>query len=612
MAARLVQNIFDDYLSCPICFMKFSEPRKLPCDHTFCTDCIQKHIDNSLRQRSDFLYFNCPLCRTEISQPRRTVDVNCWATYFPVDNLIQDLLGTLSIHERQLTSQQGSSEKQSLHNKCKVHLKNDLDVFCLHHLSLICSKCAKIDHSSRKCEIFNFEEAHKKVKPRVEDLRKQLYKQALKVRTCGQVDEEFHRQRTKALKDVDNLEDILEKFHERCAQQLAIQRRDIEKLNREHIEERKDFYSLAVSLLETENKVENLYETADKKVVLSELSFITKQVEENDDVLRRLSSTVSISNVSFTINKELHGFLNSFTVVGFVDESSSSSILDDFKLHPDQPKLPSSLKGILNRRESGQAMGQTGGKLTTKLKFSGKLPQEERCWLIKILALPDSSICVLDKENASLKRFSSRGEHITKLSLVDIPYSMALLKPSNEIVITKPEKEILEFVTTDSNHLSVRKYIHTHKKYFGICQVSAQAMAVSSWSQRCVDIIDEHGLVLTTISEDFEIPDMLCCNGNAEITVIDKGNRLVCFQQTGQMKWVARCDYIMNNLTVLENGQIYICCKDAKKICSVNSNSPEKKTILAHDIEDRKPLDICNENSQILIVLENGDIEIMV
>lgn len=432
------------------------------------------------------------------------------------------------------------------------------------------------------------------------------------MRTCGQVDEEFHRQRTKALIEVDNLEAILEKFQERCAQQLAIQRRDIEKLNREHIEERRDFYSLAGSLLETENKVENLCVSTDKKAVLSELLLLTKQVEENDDILKRLLSTVSNSKVCFTVNKELQRFLNNFSVVGFVDVPSSSSILDDYKLHPGQTKLPSSLKGILNRRERDQAMGQTGGKLTTKLKFSGKLPREERCWLIKILALPDSSICVLDKENASLKRFSSKGEYITKLNLVDIPYSMALLKPSNEIIITKPDKDILEFVTTDSNELSVRKYIKSHKKYFGICQVGAHSMAVSSWSQRCVDIIDEDGVVLYTITDNFEIPDMLCCSGKAEITVIDKGNRLVCIDQQGQVKWVATCDYTMNNLTILENGHIYICCKDAKKICSINSDSPETKTIVAQDIEDRKPLDICNLNSQVLIVLENGDIEILV
>jgi hypothetical protein len=56
----------------------------------------------------------------------------------------------------------------------------------------------------------------------------------------------------------------LDKFHERCVQQLAIQRSDGEKLNKEHIEERRKFYLLAAQLLETQSKVESLYENSNK------------------------------------------------------------------------------------------------------------------------------------------------------------------------------------------------------------------------------------------------------------------------------------------------------------------------------------------------------------
>jgi hypothetical protein len=56
---------------------------------------------------------------------------------------------------------------------------------------------------------------------------------------------------------------------------------------------------------------------------------------------------------------------------------------------------------------------------------------------------------------------------------------------------------------------------------------------------------------------------MLCCTGNAEIIVIDRGNKLTCFEQTGKVKWSLNNAHIMNNITYLENGQIYVCCKDA-------------------------------------------------
>lgn len=192
---------------------------------------------------------------------------------------------------------------------------------------------------------------------------------------------------------------------------------------------------------------------------------------------------------------------------------------------------------------------------------------------------------------------------------------MALLKPSNEIVITKADKEVIEFISTDSNQLCARKFIPTTKKYFGICQLNEDIMAASSWSHSCVDIIDGYGRVLATIGEDpqiFEIPYMLCCTGNAEIIVIDRGNKLTCFEQTGRVKWSLNNAHIMNNITYLENGQVYVCCKDAKKICTIENVSEQHQSFSEIDIEGRKPLDISMWNSQIFLTLENGEIEILV
>ena len=438
----------------------------------------------------------------------------------------------------------------------------------------------------------------------------------MKLENCSHVDTEFNKQKNDALKSINNLETRLDKFHERCVEQLAIQRSDVEKLNKEHIEERRKFYLLAAQLLETQSKVESLYENSNKIGVLSEISDLIKRVETHEDTLSKLSLDVPHAKVSFTINRDLDSFLNSFSAIGFVDQTSSRYTLDDCGPTLERPGLPTSLKGILNRKEGGyQVMGQNSGKLKTQLKFSGKLPSEERCWLIKILILPDSNICVLDKENTRLKRYTSKGDFVTSLNLVDIPYCMALLKPSNDIVITKADKEVIEFISTDSNQLCARKFIPTTKKYFGICQLNEDIMAASSWSHSCVDIIDGYGRVLATIGEDpltFEIPYMLCCTGNAEIIVIDRGNKLTCFEQTGKVKWSLNNAHIMNNITYLENGQIYVCCKDAMKICTIENVSEHHQSFSEIDIEGRKPLDMSIWNSQIFLTLENGDIEILV
>lgn len=171
MAARLVQNISDDYLSCPICLQRFNDPRKLTCDHTFCSHCLQQHIHNTAGRNHNSLSIKCPLCRTEIVHQLHGSDAGDWITHFPVDNLILDLVATLSNHERQL------SPVENRRNKCQVHLKLYLNIYCLHHLVLICSKCAEEGHSKGKCKSVAVDDAFDQLKPRIEDLRRQLYSQ---------------------------------------------------------------------------------------------------------------------------------------------------------------------------------------------------------------------------------------------------------------------------------------------------------------------------------------------------------------------------------------------------------------------------------------------------
>jgi len=48
-------NELDETLECSICKEVLKDPRILPCEHTFCLECIKKW---SVRQ------LTCPVCRT--------------------------------------------------------------------------------------------------------------------------------------------------------------------------------------------------------------------------------------------------------------------------------------------------------------------------------------------------------------------------------------------------------------------------------------------------------------------------------------------------------------------------------------------------------------------
>ena len=60
----------DDITSCPICTEVYTDPRSLPCVHTYCLKCIREYSKD--KQPGDKLA--CPLCRKEFTLPGNGVD----------------------------------------------------------------------------------------------------------------------------------------------------------------------------------------------------------------------------------------------------------------------------------------------------------------------------------------------------------------------------------------------------------------------------------------------------------------------------------------------------------------------------------------------------------
>src|SRR6218665_1657632 len=62
-AAKQLREITE----CPICLNVFTDPRVLPCIHTFCLECLKRISETAQKGPEDKL--PCPLCRKEFIIP---------------------------------------------------------------------------------------------------------------------------------------------------------------------------------------------------------------------------------------------------------------------------------------------------------------------------------------------------------------------------------------------------------------------------------------------------------------------------------------------------------------------------------------------------------------
>lgn len=82
------------HFRCPVHLGKLKDPRRLPCDHTLCSDCLKNLIKSVLKRSDNRGIFNCPECRAGHHIP--VTETEDWADWFPVDAFCVIQLQTLA------------------------------------------------------------------------------------------------------------------------------------------------------------------------------------------------------------------------------------------------------------------------------------------------------------------------------------------------------------------------------------------------------------------------------------------------------------------------------------------------------------------------------------
>lgn len=168
-------------------------------------------------------------------------------------------------------------------------------------------------------------------------------------------DRSFGNSKQKTLYDITNLEQRLEKIFESCRRQISVLRSDVERLNREYILNRKDFFTVVHSLLESTSHLESLKQGNDNKHLIELLPSVEGQLNNSIQCLRDLKTNDKAASLAFTLYDEVSEFIRRFSALGFIelqgvpsDLSADLSHLQLITVNSDAPPL--SLSHILNRR----------------------------------------------------------------------------------------------------------------------------------------------------------------------------------------------------------------------------------------------------------------------
>ena len=189
----------EEEITCSICGDLFTDPKTIPCLHTFCKQCIEKSIESNKKMASIVC---CPLCRTPLARD----DISSVPTNFTINRLVEIFgkrkeqgksLGLREIkcsncedglpavtwcvecenslckhcndaHQRMKAFKfhKTVSPQEFVKNPkvvlstpekpevCKSHDKQALDLYCKTCSSLICQDCALKDHP---CETHDFD-----------------------------------------------------------------------------------------------------------------------------------------------------------------------------------------------------------------------------------------------------------------------------------------------------------------------------------------------------------------------------------------------------------------------------------------------------------------------
>ena len=569
----LLDNLHDE-VSCSVCMCPFTDPKQLPCLHSFCLNCL-----NGIQRTSGVRgKITCPDCRRQFQ-----ISGSGNPSELPTNFRINSLLDVLAIKECSTANVKcGNCDKRSAQTS-----------YCFQCCSFWCEKCIlghdimRANNKHRTLALKDFQDQDIKAvlerptfcqKKHHEKEELKFFCKGCKVAICSTCAMTLHEGHGKMplQEATDERKTQINSMIRSLKDKLREKQKEVEQFNQKSIafqskvaEVKSQVQScvdqiIAIIEARKQDVFDAVYNQAQKS--LESLSQKKDEVEKQVKLIESaIGQTETLLKRSFST--EIVGFSETFDTI--LQEQSTQENRDGTECIP-QFSFTKSEK-LINLLSMSEGIGKVEFVFSeTKAQQSGAKGKESS----KVIAgnkganVRDSPLETQEQTRRfrCVLSFAQKGESV---GMLNSPWGMAV-NDHDEIAVTELNNHRVSVFSSDGTHLRSfgRKGNNNGEFRYptGITFDSHGNIVVADNDNHRVQVFDRNGNFLSKFGEkgsrdkQLEFPQGLSINGNGDIIVADKGNKLIkIFSSSGKyLRKFGGAGSLVDPFHCIQHGQYFI------------------------------------------------------
>ena len=543
----LLDNLHDE-VSCSVCMCTFTDPKQLPCLHSFCLHCL-----NGIQRTSGILgKITCPECRRQFQ-----ISGSGNPSELPTNFRINSLLDVLAIKECSTANVKcGNCDKRSSQTS-----------YCFQCCSFWCEKCIlghdimRANNKHRTLALKDFQDQDIKAvlerpafcqKKHHENKELELFCKDCKVAICSACAMTLHEGHGKMLlqEATDARKTQIKSTIKSLKDKALEKRKKVEEINQKSIElqsqvadvksQVQSFVDQIIAIIEA--RKQDVFDAVDNQAKKS-LESLSQKKDQVENQVKLIESAIEQTKalVKRSFSTEILGFSETFDAI--LQEQGTQGNRDTECI----PRFSfTKSEKLINLLSMSEGIGKVEFVFSeTKAQQSGTKGKESS----KVIAgnkganVRDSPLetQVQTRRFRSVLSFGQKGESV---GMLNVPYGVAV-NDQDEIAVTELGNNRVSVFSSDGTHLRSfgRKGKNNGEFYCptGIAFDSHGNIVVADCYNHRVQVFDRNGNFLSKFGEQgsrdnqLQYPEGLSINGNGDIIVADKGNKLIkIFSSSGE------------------------------------------------------------------------------